>query len=213
MKNRLIKFSGLIALVLTIAVGCASAPEEPPAPTGPTAADAEAAIAAAKSANQQADSMGAAWRDTGKLIDKAEEALKAGEYEKAIKLANEARSQAEMAMDQKRAEDARYDARFAPSVAEMAPAMDSYTVERGDSLWRISGKGDIYGDPYQWPLIFKANRDKIKDADLIYPDQQFDIDRGMGQDDVDAAIRHARNRGAWSLGAVEASDQAYLSGN
>ncbi|KPK54446.1 MAG: hypothetical protein AMS22_05865 [Thiotrichales bacterium SG8_50] len=212
MKNRLIKISGLIALVLTIAVGCASAPEEP-APTGPTAADAEAAIAAAKSANKQAGAMGAEWRDTGKLIKQAEEALAAGDYAKAIALADEARAQAEMAMDQKRAEDARYDARFAASQVEAAPAMDSYTVQRGDSLWRISGKGDVYGDPYQWPLIFKANRDKIKDADLIYPEQQFDIQRGAGQGEVDAAVRHARTRGAWSLGAVEASDQAYLSGN
>jgi hypothetical protein len=30
---------------------------------------------------------------------------------------------------------------------------------------------------------------------------------------VDAAVNHARNRGAWALGAVEASDLEYLSNN
>ena len=81
---------------------------------------------------------------------------------------------------------------------------------RGDSLWGISGMSEIYGNPYQWPLIYKANRDKIKDADLIYPGQQFDIDRNASATAIDAAIQHARTRGAWSLGVVEDSDMAYL---
>ncbi|TNF37245.1 MAG: LysM peptidoglycan-binding domain-containing protein [Gammaproteobacteria bacterium] len=91
-----------------------------------------------------------------------------------------------------------------------AGAVDQYEVARGDNLWNISGKGEVYADPYQWPLIYKANRAKIKDADLIYPGQVFDIDRAASASDVDAAIRHAKTRGAWSVGAVEASDEAYL---
>ncbi len=89
-------------------------------------------------------------------------------------------------------------------------ANDSYNVVRGDHLWGISSKSTIYGNPYQWPLIFKANRDKIKDADLIHPGQVFTINRNASQGDVDAAVRHARTRGAWSLGKVEASDTRYL---
>jgi len=90
------------------------------------------------------------------------------------------------------------------------PSSDTYLVVRGDSLWKISGKPDIYNNPYQWPLIYKANRDKIKDADLIYPGQELAITRGNSQDDIDAAVNHAKNRGAWSLGVVEESDKAYL---
>jgi LysM repeat protein len=90
------------------------------------------------------------------------------------------------------------------------PASDTYLVVRGDSLWKISGKPDIYNNPYQWPLIYKANRDKIKDADLIYPGQELEITRGNSQDDIDAAVNHAKTRGAWSIGIVEDSDKSYL---
>ncbi|MCW8824990.1 MAG: LysM peptidoglycan-binding domain-containing protein [Gammaproteobacteria bacterium] len=86
----------------------------------------------------------------------------------------------------------------------------SYMVERGDNLWSISGKEAIYGNPYQWPLIYKANREQIKDADLIHPGQDLSIVRGMSEDEVNAAVNHAKTRGAWTLGDVEATDTAYL---
>ena len=90
------------------------------------------------------------------------------------------------------------------------PANDTYLVVKGDSLWTISGKPSIYGNPYQWPLIYKANRDKIKDADLIYPGQELTIERGVSEADRQAAVEHAKTRGAWSVGPTEASDEAYL---
>jgi len=54
---------------------------------------------------------------------------------------------------------------------------DEYTVVKGDYLWKISGKPDIYDDPYQWIRIYTYNRDQIKDPDLIYPNQLFKIQR------------------------------------
>ena len=76
----------------------------------------------------------------------------------------------------------------------------SYTVAKGDHLWGISSQDAIYGTPYNWPLIYKANAGQIKDADLIYPGQALDIPRGMGQAEIDDAVMHAKNRGAWSVG-------------
>lgn len=65
--------------------------------------------------------------------------------------------------------------------AKMPKGMyDEYTVNRGDYLWRISKKPDIYGDPFQWVRIYSYNRDQIKDPDLIYPDQIFKIHRENG---------------------------------
>jgi len=48
-----------------------------------------------------------------------------------------------------------------------------YKVRKGDSLWRISGYRNIYNDPFQWKKIYEANRDKIEDADVIYPGQRL----------------------------------------
>jgi Tfp pilus assembly protein FimV len=94
--------------------------------------------------------------------------------------------------------------------AEAAPAGETYSVVSGDHLWGIAGQSQIYGNPYQWPLIYKANADSIADADLIEPGQVLNIARGSSADEVDAAINHAKTRGAWSLGVSEESDQAYL---
>jgi len=96
-----------------------------------------------------------------------------------------------------------------PTPVEGSDAMN-YEVSRGDNLWDISGKPSVYADPYQWPLIFKANSDQIKDADLIYPGQVLTVDTAPSSSDVSAAVQHARTRGSWSVGEVEESDQMFL---
>lgn len=56
----------------------------------------------------------------------------------------------------------------------------SYTVVRGDYLWKIAAKEDIYGDAYAWMRIYTSNKDQIKNPDLIYPNQSFMIPRQVG---------------------------------
>ena len=46
-------------------------------------------------------------------------------------------------------------------------------VQPGNSLWRIARAN--YGDGFSYSLIFKANRDQIKDPNLIYPGQVFKL--------------------------------------
>jgi len=74
----------------------------------------------------------------------------------------------------------------APKKAKKAAQITKgdYQVEKGDCLWTIAGKEEIYNDSFQWPLIFKANRDLIKDPDLIYPSQGFTILKGQSAEDV-----------------------------
>lgn len=98
----------------------------------------------------------------------------------------------------------------APKAVSSLPA--NYEVQRGDHLWGIASQPRIYGNPYAWPLIYKANSAKIKDADLINPGQNLDINRNASTGDVDAAVRHAKTRGAWKLGVTEDSDKSYLAG-
>lgn len=52
-----------------------------------------------------------------------------------------------------------------------------YTVAQDEWLSRIAGYWEIYGDYRKWPLIFEANRDRIRDPDLIFPDQELMIPR------------------------------------
>ena len=203
------KSLGIATLVLGVAVGCASAPKPEPAPAPKEekvgmSDEAKAAIASAKRAFEKAKGMGCVWFSTGPLIDSAEYKGNQGDNEKAIKIAKKAEAEANAAIEQcekTRAEAAK------PVVQEDL----SYEVARGDTLWGISGMDNIYGNPFQWPLIYKRNADQIKDADLIFPGQTFSIVRDPSAADIDAAVNHAKTRGAWSVGESEASDQSYLS--
>ena len=47
------------------------------------------------------------------------------------------------------------------------------TVQPGNTLWAISRKR--YGDGLLYVRVYEANRDKIKDPNLIYPGQLFDL--------------------------------------
>ncbi len=54
-----------------------------------------------------------------------------------------------------------------------------YEVKKGDSLWRISRKKEIYDNPYKWLEIYYANKEKINKEDdyLIYPGLTLKIPR------------------------------------
>lgn len=58
-----------------------------------------------------------------------------------------------------------------PSPAPAAPR--TYTVVAGDSLSKIAKK--FYGDGKKWKPIFEANRDTVKNPDLIHPGQVLKI--------------------------------------
>ena len=50
-----------------------------------------------------------------------------------------------------------------------------YREKLKDCLWRISEK--FYGTPWRWKKIYEANKDRIKDPDLIYPGWLLKIPR------------------------------------
>ena len=53
------------------------------------------------------------------------------------------------------------------------PAVRTYTVVGGDSLSKIAKRE--YGDAKLWTKIFEANKDTIKNPDLIHPGQVLKI--------------------------------------
>lgn len=58
-----------------------------------------------------------------------------------------------------------------PAPSATKGARSAIVVSRGDSLWRISRA--TYGSGELYPMLLKANRNQIRDPDLIYPGQSF----------------------------------------
>ena len=54
-----------------------------------------------------------------------------------------------------------------------APRLDVVTVQPGSTLWAISR--ETYGEGILYVRVFEANRDRIRDPDLIYPGQVFEL--------------------------------------
>ncbi|MCA0328038.1 MAG: LysM peptidoglycan-binding domain-containing protein [Proteobacteria bacterium] len=75
-------------------------------------------------------------------------------------------------------------------LSELAPdAPDSYTVRRGDTLWRISGL--FLKSPWRWPELWGMNQADIRNPHLIYPGQQLYLERAGGR----AMLRARRSMG------------------
>jgi nucleoid-associated protein YgaU len=209
----LLKITAVAVLTTGFAVGCASGGSESTAEPEVVVNDCEGAspeaknaIYAAKLKNARARNLGFDTSENDKLIKAAEKAAADCDNARAMSLAKRSGNKADKYI-------ADYHAGQAAVVIEPASEetmyLGNYLVESGDNLWNIAGQDSVYGNPYQWPLIYKANFGQIKDADLIFPGQSFNIPKAKAGDSS-AAIAHARNRGAWSLGETEASDLDYL---
>ena len=60
-----------------------------------------------------------------------------------------------------------------PGTVGTSGSEQSYTVVAGDSLSKIAKR--FYGDASKWTRIHEANRDQIKNPDLIHPGQHLKI--------------------------------------
>lgn len=89
----------VVLLVFGFMAGCATLGEDSPAGQ---------AIADAKAANKKAKALNYEWRDTGKIIKKAEAAFDDGDADEAIKQANKAKKQANDAIAQANHENKKY---------------------------------------------------------------------------------------------------------
>lgn len=207
--KELLKFTAIAVITVGFVVGCARDSTETMEPMAEecmgATPDVKNAIYAAKLKNARARNLGYEWRDTAKTIAAAEKAAEECDNDRAKTLANKAEAEASDAIAQYHAEQDKMDVAEAP----VSMSMGNYIVSVGDNLWNIAGQGSVYGNPYQWPLIFKNNSSQIKDADLIYPGQTFDIPKASDAE-IAAAVEHAKTRGAWVIGEVEASDLNYL---
>jgi nucleoid-associated protein YgaU len=61
--------------------------------------------------------------------------------------------------------------------AVVVPSIDTRVIMRGDNLWRI-GRA-TYGAGRRYTVIYRANKDQIRDPDLIYPGQIFVLPKNV----------------------------------
>jgi len=71
------------------------------------------------------------------------------------------------------ADDLKVSAAQKPEEEEEEEEVQFYVIRKGDTLSKIAK--EFYGNAMQYPKIFEANREVIKDADLIYPGQKIRI--------------------------------------
>lgn len=70
--------------------------------------------------------------------------------------------------------------------AEVQKALPVVIIRKGDNLWRISRR--LYGDGVRYTTIYQANKEQIRNPDLIYPGQVFltpEEDRNWASPDED----------------------------
>jgi nucleoid-associated protein YgaU len=59
----------------------------------------------------------------------------------------------------------------------MSQTFESYTVEKNDTLQKISNK--FYGTTRNWPKIYEANKDVLRSPDKLYSGQTLKIPSGI----------------------------------
>ena len=94
-----------------------------------------------------------------------------------------------------------------PQTAPQPPSLPESVVREhrvvaGDTLWDIATQA--YGDPTRWPEIFAANRDKIANPDLIFPDQALTLPAPRAPATTQTASVHRVQQGdtLWDIAAV-----------
>lgn len=71
------------------------------------------------------------------------------------------------------------------------PLPTSYTVRRGETLPQISARTEIYNDSTLWPIIYRSNRDQIRDPKRLWPGQVLVIPRNFSRDEAVEARRYS----------------------
>ena len=81
-----------------------------------------------------------------------------------------------------------------PRPIRQKPLPTSHTVKLGETLPLIAAQSEVYGDATLWPLLYRANRDQIRDPRHLWPGQVLRIPRTFSREDLAEARRFAQDK-------------------
>lgn len=74
---------------------------------------------------------------------------------------------------------------------ELKAKTKRHKVQKGESLWTIAKRDDIYANPWLWPLIWQANRATLKSPSSVRAGQTLKIRSNPSVDEVLKAVNFA----------------------
>lgn len=89
---------------------------------------------------------------------------------------------------------------------ELADDSKRHKVARGESLWTISARPDIYANPWLWPLIWQANRDTVKTPTALRAGQTLKIRANPTVDEVVDAVNFAHQHSGTRINIGEVKE-------
>lgn len=129
--------------------------------------------------------------ETARLKSEAEERERQRERQKVLqeeqrRLMQENTQAAESAAHEKKIER--------PRSSKEKPLPVYHTVMRGETLPQIAAQSDVYNDLTLWPLLYRANRDQIRDPGHIWPGQVLRIPRNLSREEIAEARRYSQEK-------------------
>jgi hypothetical protein len=67
-----------------------------------------------------------------------------------------------------------------------------YVVQEGESLWHVAGQSATYGNAYLWPLVWQANRGKLRQPSQLYKGMRLVIPTHPTVQEVAQALAYSK---------------------
>lgn len=71
----------------------------------------------------------------------------------------------------------------------------SYVVQENESLWHVAGQQEVYGNSYLWPLVWQANKNKVKQPYQLYKGLRLTVPAHPTLQEVSDALAYSKNNG------------------
>jgi LysM domain len=69
-----------------------------------------------------------------------------------------------------------------------------HIVKRGETLPQIAAHSDVYNDHRLWIVLYRSNRDQIRDPYHLWPGQTLRIPRNLSREEIAEALRYSSGK-------------------